>query len=80
MVINQNQKGDIIMDLRSEILAMYYDENLTIGEIAGALRQDPKYIYSIVFYKKWFKKSLTKALFSLFFAKFSIHIMRELMV
>lgn len=29
------------MGLIEEILSMYYDENLTIGEIAGALRQDP---------------------------------------
>ena len=39
------------MTLNETILAMYYSENLTIGEIAGALRQDPKYIYEVVFNK-----------------------------
>ena len=37
------------MALQEEILAMYYDEHLTIGEIAGALRQDPEYVYEVVF-------------------------------
>lgn len=37
------------MGLIEEILSMYYDENLTIGEIAGTLRQDPNYIYEVIF-------------------------------
>ena len=37
------------MDLKEMILTMYYEEFLTIGEIAGALRQDPHYIYEVVF-------------------------------
>lgn len=37
------------MDLISEIQFMYFCENLTIGEIAGALRLDPKYVYEVVY-------------------------------
>lgn len=37
------------MSLIETILSMYYDEYLTIGEIASALRQDPNYIYDVVF-------------------------------
>jgi hypothetical protein len=37
------------MDIREEILLMYYDEYLTIGEIASALKQDPNYVYTVVF-------------------------------
>lgn len=40
------------MGLVEQILSMYYDENLTIGEIAGALRQSPNYVYSIIYNKK----------------------------
>lgn len=36
------------MNLEEEILRMYYDEYLTIWEIAGALRQSPFYIYTII--------------------------------
>ena len=46
------------MSLKEEILKMYYEENLTIGEIAGALRQDPNYVYNVV-YKQYKKESLT---------------------
>lgn len=38
------------MDVVTEILSMYYDENLTVKEIASALHQDPNYVYRIVFY------------------------------
>lgn len=31
------------------ILHMYQEEYLSIGEIAGALRQDPNYIYQIIY-------------------------------
>jgi len=41
------------MNLIEEILQMYYEENLTIGEIAGALRQSPTYIYQVVFSRKF---------------------------
>ena len=37
------------MTLREKIRRMFYEENLTIGEIAGALRQDPKYVYEVVY-------------------------------
>ena len=37
------------MDVRSQILEMFYEENLSIGEIAGALHQDPAYVYSVVY-------------------------------
>lgn len=37
------------MKLREEILVMFYEENLTIGEIAGALHQDPHYVYEVVY-------------------------------
>lgn len=37
------------MDLISEIQSMYFCENLTIGEIAGALRLDPNYVYEIIY-------------------------------
>lgn len=39
------------MTLKEEILRMYYEENLTIGEIAGALRQSPNYIYKVIYNK-----------------------------
>ena len=45
---NGFQKGVTEMTLKEEILLMYRDENLTIGEIAGALQQDPKYVYEVV--------------------------------
>ena len=37
------------MSLNEQILTMFYDENLTIGEIAGALCQDPEYVYEVVY-------------------------------
>lgn len=37
------------MDVKQQILTMFYDEYLTIGEIAGALRQDPTYVYEVVY-------------------------------
>lgn len=37
------------MTLQEEILTMYYDEFLTVGEIASALCQDPEYVYEVVF-------------------------------
>ena len=37
------------MGVNEQILTMFYDENLTIGEIAGALRQDPEYVYEVVY-------------------------------
>ncbi len=37
------------MDVKEEILRMYRDEYLTIGEIAGALQQDPAYVFSVIF-------------------------------
>lgn len=39
------------MDIYEEILLMYTKENLTIGEIAGALQQDPTFIYRVVYGK-----------------------------
>lgn len=36
------------MNLRDEILTMYYDEFLTVGEIAAALRQDPKIVVEVI--------------------------------
>ncbi len=36
-------------NLKEMILHMYYEEYLTIGEIASALKQDPHYIYTVVF-------------------------------
>lgn len=35
--------------LIAEIQTMYYCENLTIGEIASALRQNPSYVFNVVF-------------------------------
>lgn len=40
------------MDLREEIRMMHDDENLTVGEIAGALQQDPDVVYDIVYRQK----------------------------
>lgn len=40
------------MDLIEEIKMMFYDELLEIGEIAGALRQDPHYIYEVIYKSK----------------------------
>lgn len=37
------------MDLREEILQMQRDEYLTVGEIASALKQDPTYVYSVLY-------------------------------
>lgn len=37
------------MGLVEEILQMYYEENLSIGEIASALKQSPCYVYSIIY-------------------------------
>lgn len=37
------------MKLREEILVMFYEEHLTIGEIARALCQDPHYVYEVVY-------------------------------
>ena len=42
-------KGGFAMKLREEILVMFYEENLTLGEIAGALHQDPHYVYEVVY-------------------------------
>lgn len=36
-------------DLREVILSMHYDEFLSVGEIAGALRQDPKLVYEVIY-------------------------------
>ena len=46
------------MSLKEEIIRMFYEENLTIGEIAGALGQSPNYIYDVV-YRQYRKESLT---------------------
>lgn len=37
------------MSVVEEILTMFYDEYLTVGEIAGALHQDPSYVYSVIY-------------------------------
>lgn len=39
-------------DFNKIVRTMFFKENLTIGEIAGALGQDPKLIYEIVYRKK----------------------------
>ena len=44
--------GECIMDLIEEIKIMFYEEFLEIGEIAGALRQDPHYIYEVIYKSK----------------------------
>lgn len=36
------------METRSKILTMYYDEHLTIGEIASALKLEPKYVIRVI--------------------------------
>lgn len=36
-------------NLITEIQTMYYCENLTIGEIASALRQNPSYVFNVVY-------------------------------
>ena len=38
-------------ELREMILHMYYEEFLSVGEIASALKQDPHYIYMVVYGK-----------------------------
>lgn len=43
------EKGGNAMDLREQILLMHHEENLSIGEIASALKQDPNYVYSVVY-------------------------------
>jgi len=37
------------MDVKEMILRMHRDEFLTVGEIASALRQDPNYVYTVIF-------------------------------
>ena len=39
-------------DLKKEIKRMYQEENLSIGEIAGALRQSPSYIREVIYKTK----------------------------
>ena len=41
--------GQAFMSLREQILLMFREENLTIGEIAGALKQDPNYVYEVIY-------------------------------
>lgn len=40
------------MTLKEEILKMFYEEYLTIGEIAGALQQSPNYVYEVIYKTK----------------------------
>lgn len=37
------------VSLVREIQTMYYNEHLGVGEIAGALGQDPRYVYEAIF-------------------------------
>ena len=39
------------MDLVALIHHMHEEENLTVGEIASALKLDPNYVYSVLYYK-----------------------------
>lgn len=39
------------MNLKDTIEHMFYSENLTVKEIASALKIDPTYVYKIVYHK-----------------------------